>query len=225
MKKINRVIWGLILVAAGVIFALNALGVTDVDLFFDGWWTLFIIVPCATGLFTKKDKSGNLIGLLIGVLLLLCSRDVLDFSILWKLMLPAIIVVIGLKLIFSGLFRKKEGACTVTAVNSDGVPTLGCAVFSGCEVNYDGKVFEGAKLVAVFGGVECDLRGAIIEKDCVIEVAAVFGGIDILVPKNVKIQTNTVSLFGSVDDMTRPDPDGPTLYIKGACVFGGTDIK
>lgn len=225
MKNVSNMIWGLVLVAAGVLFALNALGVTDVDVLFDGWWTLFIIVPCAAGLFTQRDKSGNLMGLLIGVLLLLCCQKVLEFSIFWKLVLPAIVVIIGLRLIFSGLFRKKEGGCTVTAVNADGSPTLGCAVFSGCEVNYGAKVFEGAKLVAVFGGVECDLRDAIIEKDCVIEVAAVFGGIDIWLPKNVTVQTNSISLFGGIDDMTKPSSDGPTVYIKGACIFGGTDIK
>lgn len=225
MKKVSKIILGLILVAGGVLFALNALGITDVDVFFDGWWTLFIIIPCAVGLFTQKDKSGNLIGLLVGVLLLLCSQNVLDYDVFWKLLVPAIIVVAGLKLIFSGLFRKKDGGCTVTTVNADGSPTVGCAVFSGCDVNYGDKVFDGAKLVAVFGGVECDLRDAIIEKDCAIEVAAVFGGIDIFVPKNVNVQTNTVSIFGGVDDLTKPNPDGPTLYIKGACVFGGIDVK
>jgi len=225
MKKVNKVIWGLVLVAAGVLFGLNALGVTDVDVFFDGWWTLFIIVPCAVGLFTQKDKSGNLIGLLIGVLLLLCSRGVMEYSFLWKLLVPAIIVVIGLKLIFSGLFRKKDGGCTVTAVSSEGAPTVGCAVFSGCDMDCNGKVFEGARLVAVFGGVECDLRSAIIEKDCAIEVAAVFGGIDILVPPNVNVQTNTVGIFGGVDNLTKSNPGCPTLYITGACIFGGTDIK
>ena len=225
MKKSKKILWGIILVVCGVLFALNALGITNVDVFFQGWWTLFIIVPCAVGLFTNRDKSGNLIGLLIGVLLLLCSQDVLEYEILWKLLAPTIIVIIGLKLIFSGMFCKKGSGCTVTAVSSDGAPTVGCAVFSGSELDCNGKVFEGAKLVAVFGGVECDLRNAIIQQDCAIELAAVFGGIDIIVPSHVNVQTNTVSIFGGVDNYVKPNPGGPTLYIKGACVFGGADIK
>ena len=47
MKKVSNILWGIIFVAAGVILALNAIGITHIDLFFDGWWTLFIIVPCA----------------------------------------------------------------------------------------------------------------------------------------------------------------------------------
>ena len=70
-KKVSNIIWGLLFIVIGTIFALNALEITDIDIFFDGWWTLFIIIPCAVGLITERDKTGNLIGLAIGVFLLL----------------------------------------------------------------------------------------------------------------------------------------------------------
>ena len=50
MKKVSGILWGIVLVAVGVILTLNAFGVANVDIFFDGWWTLFIIVPCVIGL-------------------------------------------------------------------------------------------------------------------------------------------------------------------------------
>ena len=65
MKKISNLLWGLIFILVGVVFGLNALGISDINIFFDGWWTLFIIVPCFIGLFNDDDKSGNLIGLII----------------------------------------------------------------------------------------------------------------------------------------------------------------
>ena len=76
MKKISTVIWGIVLIAAGALFALNALNITNIDIFFDGWWTLFIIVPCAVGLFTEREKTGNIIGIAVGVFLLLCCQDI-----------------------------------------------------------------------------------------------------------------------------------------------------
>ena len=94
MKNLSKIVWGLVLVAAGVLFGLNAVGVTDVKVFFDGWWTLFIIIPCFVGLFTGSDRTGNLIGLLIGVILLLCCQDIIDFSVIWKLVLPVVVVII-----------------------------------------------------------------------------------------------------------------------------------
>lgn len=54
MKKLNGIVWGIVLVAAGILLGLNAFGITDIDIFFDGWWTLFIIVPCAVGLITDR---------------------------------------------------------------------------------------------------------------------------------------------------------------------------
>ena len=94
MKKAGNVFWGILLIAAGVILGLNKLDILEINIFFDGWWTLFIIVPCAIGLFTEREKMGNLIGMLIGVCLLLCCRDILSFDMLWELLVPTIIVIL-----------------------------------------------------------------------------------------------------------------------------------
>ena len=100
MKKLSAVMWGLALIAVGVILGGNALGLFNIDLFFKGWWTLFIIVPCFIGLITNRDGwVGHLIGLLVGVSLLLACLDVIGFEMLWKLLLPGIVIIIGLSMI------------------------------------------------------------------------------------------------------------------------------
>ena len=71
MKKIGNILWGIVFIALGIIIALNTLGVAKINVFFDGWWTLFIIIPCFIGLFKEREKTGNIIGLLIGIVLLL----------------------------------------------------------------------------------------------------------------------------------------------------------
>ena len=83
MKKSSKIIWGVALILIGGIFALKAFGVIDIDIFFDGWWTLFIIIPSFVGIFNDREKTGNIIGLLIGVFLLLCSQDILGFDMLY----------------------------------------------------------------------------------------------------------------------------------------------
>ncbi len=225
VKKINSVMWGIALIAVGVIFALNSLNITDVTLFFDGWWTLFIIVPCVIGLFTEREKTGNIIGLIIGVFLLLCCQDILSFSLAWKLALPSIIVIIGLKMIFTGLFSNKANEIFAKIKASGGETKTGSAIFSGQDINYNGQVFEGAELSAIFGGVECNLRNAIIEKDCAIKIEAIFGGIDILVPDNINVKVTSNCIFGGISNKTPARKEVPTLYITGTCVFGGVDIK
>lgn len=225
MKKTSSILWGIVLIAAGVIWALNELNITNINIFFDGWWTLFIIVPCAVGLFTEREKVGNVIGIVIGVFLLLCCRDILSFSMLWKLLLPAIIVIIGLKLVLNGLFGNKANEIIKKLRLEGKEPKSGCAVFSESNLNYDGEVFEGAELTAVFGGVKCDLRNAVIEKDCAIHVSAIFGGIDIFVPDNVNVKVNSNSIFGGVSNKTAVRQNAPTIYVSGTCMFGGADIK
>ena len=225
MKKTGSVLWGIVLIAAGVVLALNVFNITDIDIFFDGWWTLFIIVPCAIGLFTEREKTGNIIGIAIGVFLLLCCQDILSFSMFWKLLVPAIIVIVGLKMVITGLFGNKANEIMKKLRAEGKIPKSDCAVFSGCEVNYDGEMFEGAELTAVFGGVDCDLRNAIIEKDCAIQVSAIFGGIDIFVPAGINVKVNSNSIFGGVSNKTAVHQNAPTIYVTGTCMFGGVEIK
>ena len=216
MKRRNQVLWGVILVGIGLLLGLNALGITHINLFFDGWWTLFIIVPCVAGLVSGKDVVGHLIGIGIGVFLLLCCQDILDFSMLWKLVFPAIIILFGVKMIFGTRVDRASSEVIKRLQATNGQVPYGTAVFSGEKMNFSGEVFQGAELNAVFGGVECDLRNAIIEQDCVIQASAVFGGIDISVPTNVNIKVSSNSIFGGVSNKTANYHDelAPTIYIK-----------
>jgi len=225
MKKVSNILWGIILLLAGVVLALNALDIVDFDVFFDGWWTLFIIVPCAVGLVTEREKTGNLIGLAIGVALLLACLDVIEFDILWKLLVPAVIVIIGMKLILGGIFGNKANEMISEMKKSGNDPKVGFAAFSGTDMNFNGENFDGADITAVFGGVKCDLRGAVIEKDCAIKVSAIFGGVDILVPDNVNVKVNSTSVFGGASNKTASHEGAVTVYVSGVCMFGGVDIK
>ena len=227
MKRARNIIWGLVLVAVGLVWGLNVMGLTDITIFFDGWWTLFIIIPCAIGLVTEHDKMGNLIGLVIGVALLLACQDILEFSWLWKLLIPALVVVFGLKLIFKDTFRPRIKEIEQDMKASGANMKVHCAIFSGQDANYSGERFEGAELNAIFGGAKCDLRNAIIERDVVINSCSVFGGVEILVPSNVNIKVSSTCIFGGISDKRPVKTTGNpvTIYINATCIFGGSEIK
>lgn len=225
MKKTRNILWGIVLVTLGIIFGLNALEITDIDIFFDGWWTLFIIVPCFIDLFNDKDKTGNIIGLIIGIVLLLCSQDLFEFELVWKLMIPTILVIIGLSFIFKDAINSKVRK-EINKLNKNETNEY-CATFGGQKVNFDNEEFKGCTLSAVFGGVECDLRDTLIKEDTVINVCAVFGGVDIKVPKGVNIKVTSTPLFGGVTNKVKnsKEQDTKTIYINATCIFGGVDIK
>jgi len=107
MNNFKNIIWGIVLVTIGIIFGLNELNITNINIFFDGWWTLFIIVPCVIGLFNDDEKTGSIIGILIGIILLLGCQAIITFDLVWKLMLPLVLIVIGLSFIFKDAFNSK----------------------------------------------------------------------------------------------------------------------
>lgn len=227
MKHWKSLLWGILLVAVGVIVGLHAFDVVKVDLFFDGWWTLFIIVPSVIGLFTDKHKTGPLVGLLVGIVFLLVAQDILRFDMLWKLAFPAVLVIVGLSLIFRNVIGSKVNEKIQKLNEKMSEKDEYCAVFGGQDLHFAGQTFEGTSLSAVFGGIKCDLRGAIIEQDAVLNVSAIFGGVDVFVPDTVKVVVRSIPLFGGVSDKSlhSTDENAPTLYINATCMFGGVDIK
>ena len=112
-KKIE-IIWGIALLLVGVILILNLSGITNIDVFFKGWWTLFIIVPSIIGIIKEEDKAGSFVSLTVGVLLLLCSRGILSYKLFWQLLLPITLIIIGLSLIF-----KNSGEINIFSKNND----------------------------------------------------------------------------------------------------------
>lgn len=227
MNKLRNCIWGVLLVLLGALIAIDAMGIKEIDFFFEGFWTLFIIIPCAVGLVTERDKKGNLIGLAVGVFLLLVCRDIIDIDMLWKLLVPAILIIIGVSLIFKDVFNKKFNS-KVKKLNAKMPENANFgAFFSGEDVNFNGSAFEGADLNAVFGGLKLDLRGAVIDHDVVVNASAIFGGIDIYVPQNLNIKVQSSSLFGGVSGVKNQTVSDmmPTVYIKASCMFGGVTLK
>lgn len=226
MKKARNIIWGVILVAIGLIAGCNVLGIADINIFFDGWWTLFIIIPCLVGLVTDDDKSGNLVGLIIGAGLLLICQDILSFELVWKLLLPIILVIIGLSMIFKDAIGGKVSKEIKKLNKENGKKSEYCAVFSSEKADFGGQQFEGAEVNAIFGGVKLDLRNADISADVVISACAIFGGVDIFVPENVNVKVKSTSIFGGTSDKTKHENEtAPVVYVDATCIFGGVDVK
>lgn len=221
--KLSNVLWGLVLIFVGIIFGLNALDITSINIFFDGWWTLFIIVPCFIGLFNDKDKTGNIIGLIIGIFLLLGCQNIVDFSLIWKLIIPSVLVLIGLSFIFKDTFNKNVKS-KIKELNKSEAKEY-CSTFSGQTIDFTKEEFNDCVLTAVFGGIKCNLKDAIIQNDVVINTSAIFGGVTIIVPNNVNVKISATPIFGGVSNKTKNTNAEYTIYINATSIFGGVEIK
>ena len=229
MKQIKPIIWGIAIIGLGIIFGGNAIGLFNIDLFFDGWWTLFIIIPSVVSLATEKEKISSLCFIGVGVVLLLAAQNVFSYEVAWKVILAIFLVMIGITIIVKSLIHSKndeEVAKKVKDLGDGKTMDSQMAIFSGSDRVYKDEVFAGSNIVAIFGGVNLDLRNAKFEKDTVIKAFALFGGIDIAVPDDVKVKIKSGFIFGGFsDDRKNATEKGKhTIYIDAAGGFGGVSV-
>ena len=228
MKQFKAIIWGLAIIALGVIFGGNAIGLFNFDMFFDGWWTLFIIVPSAVSLITEKERLQSLAFLGAGIIMLLAAQHVFEWEVAWKAILALFLILIGLSIIFRSIFHSKNDKEVEKKVKDADDKTMDAqtAVFSGSERVYNDEVFSGSNMVAIFGGAELDLRKAKFTKDTVIKAFALFGGVEIKVPEDVNIKSKSGFIFGGISDDRKGESKGKyTIYIDAAGGFGGITIS
>ena len=217
--KLKSIVWGLVFIVVGTIIALNEFGLTDVNIFFNGWWTLLIIIPCFINIFATRDKVGNFIGLIVGVVLFLVCNDFIDFDLLGKLMIPFILVAIGLSIIFknSGDEYKKHEAKHLNTKDEIS------AIFRE-EIIKAPKTFEGVKLESVFGSIQYDLSSSSIKKDALVTASAVFGSVRIKVPKDVEVKFRKNAIFGDAIDRTEEKDSKNVIYVDANAVFGSVIV-
>lgn len=229
MKKANGLIVGLVFIAVGLLYACSALDIFDFSIFFPGWWTLFIIVPCIYALTRKnEDKTGPVIGLAIGICLLINAQDFIHID-FWPMAIAVLCFVIGWKLMFPQ--KKKDpaqeeytsftyenvvgnttagtestktnststGGGTTYTSNSNGYISTS-AIFGGKDIRVDNECFTGADLTVIMGAVDLNLRNAIITEDVYVNVTAIMGGVDIYAPANVRVVTDgCTTIMGGID--------------------------
>lgn len=215
MNKKN-LFWGIVLIVVGILFLGRNMNWWNFSIFFEGWWTLFLIVPSIISLVRKESMGTSFLILVLGVLMLLASQNVIDWSTIWKVFLPIIIMVVGLSIIFGNRKVKtkkvKENAKEYVVI------------FSGVD-EMIGKIESDFKVTSVFGGVELDMRDVKLEEDLVIDCFTLFGGIDIRLPQGVKVEINGLPIFGGVESKYRNNDEAKvTIYINHTTIFGGVDL-
>ena len=231
MNRTSRIIGGIAFLAFGIGWMLELTGVININL--DGWWTLFIIIPCFAALFSNKQKSVPLIGLGVGILLLLATRGIIPWYDFWKYVVCIVAVIWGLSLLFGhkSCGCRKQPSCNtdeLKLIDLDGRQVRNINVSFGKHLyEFSGQRFEGADVQTSFGFTALDLRNSDLLDGAVINIDCSFGGMEIRVDKDVCVKTAVESSFAGVETKcdAMPNACNKTLYVKGHCSFGGIEIK
>jgi hypothetical protein len=109
-------------------------------------------------------------------------------------------------------------------------PRLSLAVMSGVERRGRWRVPTESTAVAFMGGVDLDLRSAVLSgRETTITAVAFMGGIQIIVPPGVRVDSHGFGFMGGWDNRAEQDPDlphdAPVLHVRGVAFMGGVEIR
>lgn len=215
---------GLVLILVGALFLLDTFTTINFGGVISNWWpAIFIIIGLLK--LQGQEKGAGLIFILIGILFLLTTHNVIEWSSIWKFW-PLILIFIGLSMIFKGR-RSNWKMTNDSTVGNDFIHSN--AVFGGAEHTITSQNFKGGEAMALFGGVDLDLRGAkISEEECKINVTALFGSVEIIVPDDWNVIITGTPIFGGIESNSRRKPNTDSdkdIHIHCTVVFGGVEIK
>ena len=215
---------GIIVIVVGVLMTLDNLQVLDAARYLRFWPTGLIALGLIK-VWNSRDGMGGAFGgfifVVIGTWLLLEQTALVRVS-FWD-MWPALLVFFGLFLVWQGL----SGPRRRSAMEDSNALISATALLGGVARGNNSSAFRGGELTAMMGGCEIDLRHASIEGEAVIDVFALWGGIEIRVPPDWTVVSRITPILGGVDDKTRP-PQGASrhcLVLRGFVVMAGVEIK
>lgn len=216
--QITRSIIGIAIIALGAGFALDNLNIIEFGQIVGTWWPLAVI---AAGILVfMNDTKSYLWSLLIvgvGIAFQLRELGVTDIN-PWQFFWPFVIIAVG----FSVLLRRGPRHNVSKSDRDDMTAILG-----GTEQKNRSENFKGSKVTAIMGGAKLDLRKATIKKEATIDVFSFWGGVELIVPRDITVRNQTSAILGGVEDKTEQEAgkNAPVLYITGDVVMAGVEIK
>lgn len=227
----RQMVIGLGVIVAGMLFLLDNLGIIDfVDV--SRLWPVALVLFGVLKYSQSADSRGRTVGAAmagVGVVLLLRAVGVLDIS--WSVLGPVLMIAGGLLVVFRSLRDREEGA-PASMLDKDNDRDAGLegplrlfTLLGGIQRRVFTPDFRGGEVTAIMGGCELDLRQASIQGEAVLNVFAMWGGIEIKVPDDWTVSLEGTPLLGGFSEKTTaPRDTAKRLVIRGVALMGGVDV-
>ena len=222
----SQVVLGLLVVGMGVLFLLDNLDILNFRHAI-GFWPLAFIVAGCVALFGNGSRSSNYMGgVLVAIGVLMIAGRMGFFYISWGTLWPLVMIALGGLVLFRSLGPGRVARPGMAdGAGADNVVDV-VAVLGGFERRVTTPDFRGGEITAILGGCELDLREASIVKEAVINVFAIWGGINIKVPPDWTVVLNGTPLMGGFSEKTVTPPDASKrLVITGYAIMGGVEVR
>jgi predicted membrane protein len=218
-----HLMFGLLIILVGIVFTLDNLDIANVQAYLRYWPAGLIAIGIAK-LWQVRQGYGSAVGgvlfVIAGSWLLLDSLQLITASFLdfW----PVLLIVAGSLIVWQGIRGRHYAAVGPTDETINAI-----AILAGVNRGSNSASFLGGELTAFMGGCEIDLRNAGINGEAVIDVFAMWGGIEIRVPENWTVIGRVTPIMGGFEDKTRAPQGASThrLVIRGVVIMGGVEVK
>jgi predicted membrane protein len=245
---------GIVFVTIGLVFLLGNMGLMNLS-YILRFWPVILIAGGVFKLVEGREDYGHSSGIfwiVVGGLFLLGSIGILRvaFRDFW----PVVLIGFGSLMLWRSAFIARErrsvaGNRETSRSFSDSEPIAGSgsvsaesdhssgassnsilsamAILGSVERRNNSQDFRGGSATAVMGRCEIDLRAASItsSQEPVLEVFAMWGGIEIRVPPDWTIVSRVDPILGGYDDSTQPPKEeSKRVVIRGAVIMGGIEV-
>lgn len=239
---IRKIILGIIIIAIGALLLAKNLGYLPQhvsEVIFS--WQMLLIAIGFINLFGRNTIFSGLILITIGTFFILpnvCNVPVNFTQVFW----PVIFIIAGIFIIARWNKRgsihsdkwhfkaHQHWDCKPTdnTIATDIIEEVN--IFSGTKRNLAIQDFKGGSITCVFGGSDLDLsKCQLADGVNILEVACVFGGVNLIIPSNWNVRVEVASIMGGFADKRVANFDtsnsSKQLIIKGATIFGGGALK
>lgn len=139
----------------------------------------------------------------------------------------AVVVAAANAVVCAVISNKKKKEENLEQSNEDHLCRHFEVIMHGQQIKLGAEEFNKVKIKTLMGGVDLDLREAVIKEDIIIKCKSVMGGINIRVPQGVNVVVQGKSLMGGITNFV-PFLEGegiPTIYVEAKQVMGGLCIK
>ncbi|HTR98031.1 MAG TPA: DUF5668 domain-containing protein [Candidatus Acidoferrales bacterium] len=221
----GRLIFGVTLAGLGVLWTLDNLGVANAHEILRWWPSLLLAYGLMklTGVgFGRQTFSGAFFSLVGGLLL---ADQLRWLHVGWGVLWPLFLIVIGIQIV-----TRTARAPRLEGPGGDSQEWIRAAAFMGGATRRSlSTALRGAELSAVMGGIELDLREAKpADQRVVVDVFAWWGGIEIVVPDDWRIEAEVTPVLGAFEDQREAvtaDETTGTLVLRGLVIMGGVVLR
>jgi hypothetical protein len=212
-----RLVVGLSVMLAGLVMALDSLGLVDAGAVFRFWPLALIAVGVAKLMTPARQGSAGLLWIVAGVGFLLVSLGRMSAGGVWALLIFAF----GAHIVWKAL--RPAGVPKDPSSALDIIQFMG-----GTKTIVTTADFKGGQATAVMGGCEIDLRHASMPdgRAAVLDTFAFWGGIEIRVPDDWEVVSQGNAVLGGFVNNARSQAGAKKrLVVTGLAIMGGVEVK